>query len=100
MCLAIPMQLIERERFQGTAELDGVRRSVGLMLCPEALPGDYVLVHAGYAIGTIDEVEAKRTLALIAEVMGAEVMGAEVMGAEALGSEVPGAEVTGEEAAQ
>ena len=68
MCLAIPMRLLERDRLQGTAELDGVRRKVGLMLCPEARVGEYVLVHAGYAIGTIDEAEATRTLALIAEV--------------------------------
>jgi len=74
MCLAIPMLLLEREEFQGTAELDGVRRRVGLMLCPEAAAGDYVLVHAGYAIGTIDETEAKRTLDLIAEVLGEEAL--------------------------
>jgi len=68
MCLAIPMKLIERDRLQGTAELDGIRRKVGLLLCPDARAGEYVLVHAGYAIGTIDEDEAQRTLALIAEV--------------------------------
>jgi len=72
MCLAIPMKLIERERLQGTAELEGVRRKVGLLLCPEARAGEYVLVHAGYAIGTIDEEEAHRTLELIAEVLHAE----------------------------
>lgn len=72
MCLAIPMKLIERERLQGTAELEGVRRQVGLMLCPEARAGEYVLVHAGYAIGTIDEEEANRTLELIAEVLRTE----------------------------
>ena len=72
MCLAIPMKLIGREAIQGTAELDGVRRRVGLMLCPDAQPGDYILVHAGYAIGTIDESEAERTLALIAEALRQE----------------------------
>lgn len=66
------MKLVERDRLQGTAELDGVRRRVGLMLCPEARAGEYVLVHAGYAIGTVDEEEARRTLDLIAEVMGEE----------------------------
>ena len=66
------MKLIEREKLQGTAELEGVRRRVGLMLCPDARAGEYVLVHAGYAIGTIDEVEANRTLALIAEALRVE----------------------------
>jgi len=72
MCLAIPMRLLERGELEGTAELDGVRRRIGLMLCPEARPGEFVLVHAGYAIGTIDESEAARTLELIGEVTGAE----------------------------
>ena len=54
MCLAIPMQLVEREELVGTAELGGVRRQVGLMLCPEATVGEFVLVHAGYAIATVD----------------------------------------------
>ena len=70
MCLAIPMRLVERGELEGTAELDGVRRRIGLMLCPDAKPGAFVLVHAGYAIGTIDESEATRTLQLIGEVTG------------------------------
>lgn len=73
MCLAIPMKLIERREFDGAAELRGIQRTVGLMLCPEALPGDYVLVHAGYAIGVIDEVEATKTLAVIDEMMQKEL---------------------------
>lgn len=67
MCLAIPMQLIARDEVSGTAEVDGVRREIGLLLCPEAEIGSYVLVHAGYAIGTIDEAEANETLALLRE---------------------------------
>jgi hydrogenase expression/formation protein HypC len=67
MCLAIPMQLIERRDFDGTAELRGVRRAVSLMLCPEAQVGDFVLVHAGYAISRVDAEEAAQTLALLDE---------------------------------
>ena len=67
MCLAIPMKLIERRELVGTAELDGVRREIGLALCPEAEVGAYVLVHAGYAIGTLDETEAKLTLELLSQ---------------------------------
>jgi len=65
MCLAIPMQLIERREFDGTADLKGVRRNVALMLTPDAVTDDWVLVHAGYAITVVDEQEAARTLALL-----------------------------------
>ena len=68
MCLAIPMKLIERRELAGTAELDGVRREIGLALCPEARVGEFVLVHAGYAIGQVDEEEARRTLELLAQI--------------------------------
>jgi len=71
MCLAIPMQLVERAEFDGTGEVSGVRRRISLMMCPEARTGDFVLVHAGYAIGLVDEKEAALTLALIEEALGA-----------------------------
>ena len=47
------------------------------MLCPEAEPGDFVLVHAGYAIGTIDADEAAKTLQLLDAVLPAEQRGEE-----------------------
>lgn len=65
MCLAIPMRLIERNDIIGVAELDGVRREVSLMLSPEAGVGDFVLIHAGFAIGRIDEDEALATIELL-----------------------------------
>jgi len=65
MCLAVPMRLETRDELSGIAEIDGVRREVSLMLVPEAQAGDWVLVHAGYAIGTVDEAEAQETLALL-----------------------------------
>jgi len=67
MCLAIPMLLKERREFDGTVELDGVARNVSLMLLPEAQEGDWLLVHAGYAIGSVDEDEARETLAMLHE---------------------------------
>lgn len=70
MCLAVPMKIVERREFDGTAEVGGVQRQVSLMMCPEASLGDYVLIHAGYAITLIDEEEAKRTLELIETVVG------------------------------
>jgi hydrogenase expression/formation protein HypC len=68
MCLAVPMKLVERREMIGVAEVDGVRREVSLLLEPEANPGDYVLVHAGYAIGVVDEAEAEATLELLRQV--------------------------------
>jgi hydrogenase expression/formation protein HypC len=67
MCLAIPMRLVERKQMEGTVELDGVRRTISLMLLPEAEVGQHVLIHAGYAIGAVDEDEAMRTLELLRE---------------------------------
>jgi len=62
------MKLMECDDFLGVAEVDGVRREVSLMLLPEpAAIGDWVLVHAGYAIGQVDEQEAQRTLNLLRE---------------------------------
>ncbi len=72
------MQLIARREFEGTAALGGVRRTVSLLLCPEAEVGDHVLVHAGFAIGRIDEEEAETTLRLLDEGLQRErALGAE-----------------------
>ena len=68
MCLAVPMKLIERREMLGVAEVEGVRREVSLMLQPDAQLGDYVLVHAGYVIGKVDEAEAQATLELLRQV--------------------------------
>ncbi len=64
------MKLVERQEAVGVAEIDGVRREVSLMLQPEARVGDYLLVHAGYAIGLVDEAEANETLELLRQVAG------------------------------
>lgn len=72
MCLAIPMKLLERREWDGAAELRGVRRQISLLLCPEAAPGDFVLVHAGFAIGVLDADEAQRTLDVIDEALEQE----------------------------
>jgi len=55
------------EGTQALVELGGVKRTISLMLTPEAGVGNYVLVHAGYAIGILDEEEAKETLRLLGE---------------------------------
>jgi hydrogenase expression/formation protein HypC len=73
MCLAIPMVLVERSEFEGVVELDGVRRTVSLMLLPDARKGEQLLIHAGYAIGRLDADEAAETLALLREYADAVV---------------------------
>jgi len=67
MCLAIPMLLKERTEFDGVVELDGVSRTVSLMLLPDAEVGEHVLIHAGYAIGQVNAEEAAETLELLRE---------------------------------
>jgi hydrogenase expression/formation protein HypC len=67
MCLAIPMQLTAIDGPRGTVDTGGVRCEVRLDLVEAPRVGDYVLVHAGYAIGVLDPAEAAETLALLAE---------------------------------
>jgi hydrogenase expression/formation protein HypC len=69
MCLGIPAQLVALgPDGLATAEVSGVRREVSTALVPEARTGDWVLVHVGFALHTIDEAEAERTLALLEEI--------------------------------
>ncbi|MCU0357672.1 MAG: HypC/HybG/HupF family hydrogenase formation chaperone [Cyclobacteriaceae bacterium] len=71
MCLAIPgrleaitNQLDETFRY-GRVSFGGIMKEVNLSMVPEAREGDYVLVHVGVAIGTVDEEEAKKTFEYI-----------------------------------
>ena len=66
MCLAVPMRLERVEGALGLARSAGLELDVALDLVPEAREGDYVIVHAGYAIQSLSEEEAKETLAILA----------------------------------
>ncbi len=68
MCLAIPMKLLEVQGVRGTVELGGVRKEIMLTLTPDARIGDYVIIHAGYAIEILDEEKAQETLDLLREI--------------------------------
>lgn len=70
MCLAVPAKVIEKKDMVATVEVEGIRRDISLMLLPEANEGDYILMHAGFAIQVIDEEEAKITTELLKEVLG------------------------------
>ena len=59
MCLAVPMKLIEVNADEGIVETNGVRRSVNLTLLENIEPGDYIIVHAGFAIERLDPDYAK-----------------------------------------
>jgi hydrogenase expression/formation protein HypC len=65
MCLAIPARITAVVDQQAEAEVGGVVRTIGLWLTPEAKVGDYVYVHAGYAISVVDEEEAQDSLRLL-----------------------------------
>ncbi len=72
MCLAIPGKLIEIGRdphgvMMGKADFGGIVKQVCLEYTPEVEPGDYILVHVGFALGKVNEEEAERTYQLLAE---------------------------------
>jgi hydrogenase expression/formation protein HypC len=71
MCLAVPAKILQITPDQlATVDFGGVQRVISVQLLPQARPGDYVLIHTGFAIGVIDEEEARITLDMLAE-MGA-----------------------------
>ena len=67
MCLAIPAQVTSTAGLEAEVEVGGVMRTISLWLTPEAKVGDYVYVHAGYAISVVDEEEAQESLRLLQE---------------------------------
>ena len=68
MCLAIPARVVDLP-LPGVALIDvgGVQKRISLALVDGVQPGDYVIVHVGYALARLDPSEAERTLALFAE---------------------------------
>jgi len=81
MCLAIPGKLTAitgqlDDTFRvGKVSFGGIVKEVNLSMVPDAQVGDYVLVHVGVAIGTIDEVEAKKTFEYIRQIGELEDLG-------------------------
>ena len=65
MCLAVPGRVLEilddgAALKRGKVDFGGIRKEVCLAYTPDAKPGDYVLVHVGFALTIVDEVEANR----------------------------------------
>jgi hydrogenase expression/formation protein HypC len=67
MCLAVPGRIIGIDGAKARVDFGGVTRDADLTLVPGASEGDYVLVHAGFAIERLDEDEAQETLRLFRE---------------------------------
>jgi len=67
MCLAIPSQVVKIENNIGTVEIDGVRRDASLLLLEDVEIGDYVIIHAGFAIHKIDAETALKSLSFLRE---------------------------------
>jgi hydrogenase expression/formation protein HypC len=82
MCLAIPSKIIVVNDLLATVDVHGARREVSLILLPEeATVGEYVLVHAGFALQKIDDEAAQEVLALqreYAEMLEREEQGIEM----------------------
>ena len=67
MCLAIPSKIVKIEDGMGVIDVDGVQRRTSLLLIEDAMVGDYVIVHAGFALHKIDETAAMESLRLLKE---------------------------------
>ena len=71
MCLGIPAKVMERNGDAAVVELGGVRREISLMLLNGVSVGEWVIVHAGFAIERLSEEEAEQTLSLLREIADA-----------------------------
>ena len=58
MCLAVPLKIVELDGFDAVAEWEGVRRKIRVDFIPDPQVGQYVIVHAGFAIERLDEKQA------------------------------------------
>jgi hydrogenase expression/formation protein HypC len=71
MCLAVPGKVVSISGNSAMVDFGGVQRETNISLV-QVRPGDYVVVHAGFAIQTVDEEEAKETIKLWEELMASQ----------------------------
>lgn len=71
MCLAIPSRITKIDNNMATIDVEGVQREASLLLLEDAMVGDYVIVHAGFAIQKLDEAAARETIDLLREAIAA-----------------------------
>lgn len=72
MCIGIPAKVVEIQGTSGKVDYQGVQRETSFLMLPEAKVGDYVILHAGFAIKKLSEEEAEETLRLIEEMVRIE----------------------------
>jgi hydrogenase expression/formation protein HypC len=70
MCVGIPGKVISIDGRMATVDVGGAKREIALDLVSGAVPGDYIIAHAGFAIHKVDEEEALKTLEIIRELTG------------------------------
>ena len=69
MCLGVPMRVIDIEGETAVCEIDGVQKDASLMMVDEVAVGDFVLIHAGFAIEKLDQEDAEETMRLFRELL-------------------------------
>ena len=69
MCLAIPSKIVDIKDTIAIVDVDGVKREASIMLLEDVKKGDYVIVHAGFAISKLDEKSAEETLKELREML-------------------------------
>lgn len=70
MCLAVPSKIVEIKDMMATIDVHGARRDVSLLILPEEVEiGDYVLVHAGFAIQKVDRKAGDEAIRLLNEII-------------------------------
>ncbi len=74
MCLAVPSRIIEMNGGVAKVDVDGVVREASLMLLDDVKIGDYVIVHAGFAISKVDEEAALQTLEDMRTILAADAL--------------------------
>ncbi len=70
MCLGMPMEVTEIEGNRGWVNAGGVRMRAAMDLVSDVQVGDYVIIHAGFAIQKLNKAEAHDTLELLAQICG------------------------------
>jgi hydrogenase expression/formation protein HypC len=68
MCLAVPLRLVSVDGTDAVGEVGGIQREVSIMMTPDVKVGDYVIVHAGFAIQVLDQKEAEENLELLRQI--------------------------------
>ncbi len=69
MCLAVPMQVVSIAGETAICEIDGVTREASLMMVEDVQIGDFLLIHAGFAIEKLDQAAAEETLELFRQIL-------------------------------